>query len=137
MAVKRVILDTNLLISFLISQKLDVIDDLLLRGKLTLLFSDELIEEFITVASRPKFKKYFSNEDIRKLLTFFDSYGKLISISSSITICRDYKDNFLLNLAIDGKADFLVSGDDDLLCLKKIENIPIVTFNQLLSKLEF
>ncbi len=137
MAVKRVILDTNLLISFLISQKLDVIDDLLLRGKLTLLFSAELIEEFITVASRPKFKKYFSNEDIRKLLTFFDSYGKLISISSSITICRDYKDNFLLNLAIDGKADFLVSGDDDLLCLKKIENIPIVTFNQLLSKLEF
>jgi len=137
MAVKRVILDTNLLISFLISQKLDVIDDLLLRGKLTLLFSAELIEEFITVASRPKFKKYFSNEDIRKLLTFFDSYGKLISISSSITICRDYKNNFLLNLAIDGKADFLVSGDDDLLCLKKIENIPIVTFNQLLSKLEF
>lgn len=135
MAAKRVILDTNLLISFLISQKLDAIDDLLLQGKLTLLFSTELIEEFITVASRPKFKKYFSNEDIRKLLTFFDSYGKLISISSSITICRDYKDNFLLNLAIDGKADFLVTGDDDLLCLGKIENIPIVTFNQLVSKL--
>lgn len=135
MPAKRVILDTNLLISFLISQKLDVIDDLLLQGKITLLFSNESIEEFITVASRRKFKKYFSNEDIRKLLTFFDSYGKLISISSSITICRDYKDNFLLNLAIDGKADFLVSGDDDLLCLGKIENIPIVTFNQLVSKL--
>lgn len=135
MAAKRVILDTNLLISFLISQKLDAIDNLLLQGKLTLLFSAELIEEFITVASRPKFKKYFSNEDIRKLLTFFDSYGKLISISSSITICRDYKDNFLLNLAIDGKADFLVTGDDDLLCLGKFENIPIVTFNQLISKL--
>jgi hypothetical protein len=135
MAAKRVILDTNLLISFLISQKLDAIDNLLLQGKLTLLFSNELIEEFITVASRTKFKKYFSNEDIRKLLTFFDSYGKLISISSSITICRDYKDNFLLNLAIDGKADFLVTGDDDLLCLGKIENTPIVTFNQFISKL--
>ena len=100
------------------------------------IFNVSLIEEFITVASRPKFKKYFSNEDIRKLLTFFDSNGKLISISSSITICRDYKDNFLLNLAIDGKADFLVTGDDDLLCLGKIENIPIVTFNQLISKLK-
>jgi putative PIN family toxin of toxin-antitoxin system len=136
MAAKRVILDTNLLISFLISHKLDSIDDLLLQGKITLLFSNELIEEFITVASRPKFKKYFSNEDIRKLLTFFDSYGKLISISSTITICRDFKDNFLLNLAVDGKADFLVTGDDDLLCLGKIENIPIVTFNQLTSKIK-
>ena len=136
MAAKRVILDTNLLISFLISQKIDSIDDLLLHGKITLLFSDELIEEFITVASRPKFKKYFSNEDIRKLLTFFDSYGKLISISSSITVCRDYKDNFLLNLAIDGKADFLVTGDDDLLCLGKIENVHIVTFNQLMSRIK-
>jgi putative PIN family toxin of toxin-antitoxin system len=77
-----------------------------------------------------------SNEDIRKLLTFFDSYGKLISISSTITICRDFKDNFLLNLAVDGKADFLVTGDDDLLCLGKIENIPIVTFNQLTSKIK-
>lgn len=136
MAAKRVILDTNLLISFLISQKLDSIDDLLLQGKITLLFSNESIEEFITVASRPEFKKYFSNEDIRKLLTFFDSYGKLISISSSITVCRDYKDNFLLNLAIDGKADFLVTGDDDLLCLEKIENVPIVTFNQLIRKIK-
>ena len=134
MAAKRVILDTNLLISFLISQKLDSIDYLLLQGKIVLLFSNELIEEFITVASRPKFKKYFSNEDIRKLLTFFDSYGELISISSSITICRDDKDNFLLNLAVDGKADFLVTGDDDLLCLGKIENIPIMTINQLISK---
>lgn len=136
MAAKRVILDTNLLISFLISQKLDSIDDLLLQGKITLLFSNESIEEFITVASRPKFKKYFSNDDIRKLLTFFDSYGKLIGISSSITVCRDYKDNFLLNLAIDGKADFLVTGDDDLLCLEKIENVPIVTFNQLIRKIK-
>ena len=132
---KKIILDTNLWISFLISKKLDTIDELLLRGKITLLFSHELIEEFTNVTSRPKFKKYFSEEDILKLLLFFDIYGKLIIISSSIDICRDFKDNFLLNLAVDGKADFLVTGDEDLLSLKEIEGIPILSFNQLISKI--
>lgn len=132
---KKIILDTNLWISFLISKKLDTIDELLLRGKITLLFSQELIEEFTNVTLRPKFKKYFSKEDILKLLSFFDLYGKLIIISSSIEICRDFKDNFLLNLAVDGKADFLVTGDEDLLSLKEIEGIPILSFNQLISKI--
>jgi putative PIN family toxin of toxin-antitoxin system len=132
---KKVVLDTNLWISFLISKRLDTIDELLLREKITLLFSAELIEEFIKVSSRPKFKKYFAKEDIRKLLSFFDIYGKLIRINSSVKICRDIKDNFLLNLAIDGKADFLVTGDVDLLSLKEIENIPILTFNQLMTKI--
>ena len=134
---KKVVLDTNLWISFLISKKLDTIDELLLRGKITLLFSTELIEEFINVASRPKFKKYFAKEDIGKLLSFFDIYGELIRINSSVKICRDFKDNFLLNLAIDGKADFLVTGDVDLLSLKEIENIPVLTFNQLMLKISW
>lgn len=132
---KKVILDTNLWISFLISRKLNTIDELLFHRKIILLFSHELIEEFINVSSRPKFKKYFSKQDILKLLSIFDTYGKLITISSSIEICRDSKDNFLLNLAIDGKADFLVTGDEDLLSLEEIEGIPILSFNQLISKI--
>ena len=132
---KKVILDTNLWISFLVSRKLDFIDELILNGKITLLFSTELIEEFINVTSRHKFKKYFSKEDIRKLLSIFNTYGQLIRISSSIAICRDFKDNFLLNLAVDGNADFLVTGDDDLLSMEEIESIPIITFNQLISKI--
>ena len=132
---KKVILDTNLWISFLISRKLDSIDELIVNGKITLLFSTELIEEFMNVTSRPKFKKYFSKEDIRKLLSIFNTYGQLIRISSSITICRDFKDNFLLNLAVDSNADFLVTGDDDLLSMEEIESIPIITFNQLISKI--
>ena len=132
---KKIILDTNLWISFLISRKLRSIDELILKGKITLLFSTELIEEFIDVASRPKFKKYFSKEDIKKLLSVFNTYGQLIVISSSITNCRDFKDNFLLNLAVDGKADLLVTGDEDLLSMEEIESIPIITFNELISRI--
>lgn len=133
---KKIILDTNLWISFLISRKLDVLDELILQQKITIVFSKELLEEFISVASRPKFKKYFSKDDINRLLSLFDTYGKLITINSSFEICRDFKDNFLLNLAIDAQADFLVTGDEDLLSIKEIENIPIVTYSQLIDKIQ-
>lgn len=48
-------------------------------------------------------------------------HAEHIEVKSVITACRDEKDNFLLSLAVDGKADFLITGDDDLLTLKKDE----------------
>jgi uncharacterized protein len=84
---KKVILDTNLWISFLISRKFDEIDNLIEKGSIKLLFSTELIEEFLTVAKRPKFKKYLPNEKINELLQLFDKYGKLINVSTKATVC--------------------------------------------------
>jgi len=81
---KKVILDTNLWISFLISKRLNFIDNLLIEGKIRLIFSKELIEEFLTVAKRPKFEKYFSDDKILDLLRLFNKYGKLIEVSSEI-----------------------------------------------------
>ena len=49
---------------------------------------------------------------------------------TEISQCRDPKDNFLLSLAIDGKADFLLTGDKDLLVLKKIGNTEIKTISE-------
>jgi putative PIN family toxin of toxin-antitoxin system len=132
---KKVILDTNLWISFLISHRLDVIDDLLLDGKIRLIFSKELIEEFIAVAKRPKFKKFFTDKNINDLLQLFDCYGKLVDVSTVITDCRDEKDNFLLSLAVDSKSDYLVTGDSDLLTLKKIKKTKILNWNDFLGKM--
>lgn len=91
---KKIILDTNLWISFLISKKLNQIDTLIETDKITLVFSNELMEEFIEVVSRLKFKKYFSKNDIQKLFIYFDKYGKLFKIKSNVKVCRDDKDNF-------------------------------------------
>jgi uncharacterized protein len=132
---KKVILDTNLWISFLISKRLDFIDDLLYDGKVKLIFSKELIEEFLTVAKKPKFKKYFTDDKISDLLRLFDRYGKLIEVSSKTEECRDFKDNFLLNLAIDGKADYLITGDSDLLVIKKIKKTEIITWTDFIEEL--
>ncbi len=133
---KKVILDTNLWISFLISKQLDFIDDLLLEGKFKLIFSKELIDEFLNVAKRPKFQRYFSDSNVTELLRLFDKYGKLVDVSSQIKACRDHKDNFLLNLAVDGKADFLITGDDDLLVIKKIGKTKIMHWTDFTKSLK-
>jgi len=133
---KKVILDTNLWISFLISKKLDFIDDLLIEGKIKLIFSRELIEEFLTVAKRPKFETYFSDDKVSDLLRLFDKYGKLIEVTSKINECRDLKDNFLLNLAVDSKADYLITGDSDLLVIKNIRKTKIMNWTDFIEDME-
>ncbi len=133
---KKVILDTNLWISFLISKKLIDIDKLIFDEKIKLIFSNESIEEFLTVAKRPKFQKYFADSDLTELLRLFDKYGILVEVNIKVEECRDYKDNFLLSLAFESKADYLVSGDMDLLVLKKIQKTKIVTWKDFVKEIK-
>jgi hypothetical protein len=132
---KKIILDTNLWISFLITKKFDQLDKLIENRDIRLIFSNELIEEFIDVVNRPKFKKYFSKKDIEKIMEYFDQFGTLVKVKSDITICRDEKDNFLLNLSVDSKANYLITGDKDLLVLEKIGNTSIITFTDFIEKI--
>lgn len=121
-----IILDTNLWISFLITTDYTFLDEFIISQKSKLLISHELLEEFIEVASRQKFNKFFSQEDLANILILIEQYAKIIEIRSELKICRDEKDNFLLSLAVDGKADFLLTGDADLLDLKSINNTKII-----------
>ncbi len=133
---KKVILDTNLWISFLISKRLSSIDNLIYNRKVILIFSNESIEEFLTVAKRPKFQKYFTDSDLEELLRIFDKYGQLVEVNIEIDECRDFKDNFLLSLAVESKADYLVSGDSDLLTLKRIKNTMIISWSNFTNKIK-
>lgn len=130
---KRIVLDTNLWISYLISKKYSELDKLIESKKVVLIFSIELIEEFIVVVNRPKFKKYLSKKDVEFLLELFDQYAEMIEVTSDLKICRDEKDNFLLNLSKDGKVDYLVTGDNDLLTLKEIEKTKILTYTEFIA----
>jgi len=132
----RIVLDTNLWISYLISSRHIKLDTLMESDDFTILYSTEFIEEFLTVAERPKFEKYFSTNDIANLIEQINSVGELIEIQSDIQLCRDEKDNFLLNLAVDGKADFLITGDKDLLEIGEIEDTKILTYREFEDSLE-
>ncbi|MDI9554022.1 MAG: putative toxin-antitoxin system toxin component, PIN family [Bacteroidota bacterium] len=72
---KKVILDTNLWISFLISGDFSFLDDFVESNRLKLVFSMELLHEFMAVAQRPKFKKYFSKSDLSRIINFIDKMG--------------------------------------------------------------
>jgi len=132
---KKIILDTNLWISFLITKDLSFLDDFILKGKVKLIFSEELFSEFFSVIVRPKFKRFFSKSDVDRLIQIIDKYGTLVKVTSSINQCRDLKDNFLLNLAKDSNADYLVTGDKDLLEIKRFQKTKILTIRELIDEL--
>jgi putative PIN family toxin of toxin-antitoxin system len=96
-----------------------------------------LINEFEDVILRDKFRKYFSISAAINLKKNIQILGTKVSTTSSINICRDPKDNFLLDLAVDGAADYLITGDKDLLILQQIDKCKIVTwqrFNEIVSQ---
>jgi putative PIN family toxin of toxin-antitoxin system len=129
----RLIIDTNLWLSFLIKKDYIKLDEILSDELVTLLYSQQLIDEFIEVAQRPKFKKYFSNADLQQLLMGMSKRAHFIEVSSIVDICRDPKDNFLLALAKDSKASHLLTGDNDLLVLKRFGKTKIMTLAEYLS----
>jgi len=130
----RIILDTNLWISFLISKDFSKLDEIIFQKKAVLVFSKELLDEFLEVTKRPKFRRFFSKTDVESILETIDEYADFIIVKSKTTICRDPKDNFLLSLAKDGKADFLLTGDNDLLTIGVFEKTSIETISDYLTR---
>lgn len=129
----RVVIDTNLWISFLLTRDFAKIDSMFADNRITILFSQELVDEFIEVAQRPRFRRYFQLKDLEDLLETVRDKAEFIFVSTAVGLCRDPKDNFLLSLAIDGNATHLLTGDKDLLVLKKIGKTKILTISNYLS----
>jgi len=129
----RIIIDTNLWISFIISKRFNALDPLISSKRVRLVFSVELIEEIQGTIEKPKLKKYFSDEALQEMLLAFDPYIDLVTVKSKVKVCRDSNDDFLLALAKDGKADYLITGDKDLLAISQFGKTSITTFTEFLS----
>jgi putative PIN family toxin of toxin-antitoxin system len=98
-----------------------------------LVFCVELLAELVEVASRPKLRKYFTVDDWVLVTEVINRYAIYIPVVSSVNLCRDEKDNFLLSLAKDAKADYLLTGDKDLLVLTSFGVTKIVTVTEFLT----
>lgn len=129
----KVIIDTNLWISFLIGKQLASLKSLLVEGTIQPVFSQQLLDEITIVTQKPKLQKYFSSEKVIDLIVFLESIGLLVEIKSSVLLCRDVKDNYLLALAKDSQADYLITGDEDLLILDSFEGTVILTYQSFLA----
>lgn len=123
----KVIFDTNVWISFLIGKSLSKIKKHLTGGQITIITTDQLILEIRLVTAREKLKKYFPKESISELIDLLETIGLKIPIQPIHFLSRDPKDNFLLDLIDFSSADFLVTGDKDLLALNPFKTAKIIT----------
>jgi uncharacterized protein len=132
----RVIIDTNFWISYLISNNFIQLDKIINSRSCTIIFSQELLDEFIEVARRPKLIKYFEQSYLEKILENIDEFAEFIQVYSEVKFLNDNKDDFLLSLAIDGKAEYLITGDKELLKVKKYFDTEIINVAEFISKYE-
>lgn len=123
----KVIFDTNIWISFLIGKRLQRIKELIAAQQIIIVLSEQLLLELQVVTRRPKLKKYFPEQKVEELITFLRTVGQIYHPAAANQLSRDPKDNFLLDLAEKAKADFLVTGDRDLLILNPFKKTQIVT----------
>jgi uncharacterized protein len=122
-SVIRIVIDTNIWISFLIGKSLTGLTNRIINNQLQVLFS-----ELIEVLKRPKFKKHFSESVSEDLITLLYEKVELVDIISHFNACRDPKDNFLLDLSVSGHADYLITGDADLLILNPFHGLEIIPY---------
>jgi uncharacterized protein len=90
----------------------------------------------MSVVQKPKLKKYFNDNDIEELIFLLAKLSKIIDIKFRVQDCRDKKDNFILEIGINGGADMIVTEDKDLLLLDPYKNIRIVKYKEFLKIIE-
>jgi putative PIN family toxin of toxin-antitoxin system len=127
----KVIIDTNLWISFLIGKRLSALKSLLTNSALTFFACKELLEEIRHVSSKQKIRKYAGDDDIKDTFVILDKFCKFVIIQQeAISPIRDINDLYLLSLADTIQADYIITGDKDLLTLQVHNQTKIVTYNE-------
>ena len=124
----RFVFDTNVIISAVLFNN-SVPGQAFIRaldhGRI--LVSKALVGELSRVLGRDRFDRYVTREERDAFLSSLIRESSLIEISQAVQVCRDPEDDQILELAVNGKATYIVTGDADLLVLNPFRGIEIVT----------
>jgi putative PIN family toxin of toxin-antitoxin system len=135
----KAVVDTNILIHALIKPQgsVGLIVMRLRHGAYALVYSPPLLDELIAKLSLPRIRvKYqIELEDIEALVALIVLRGERVLPTRRVKVCRDPDDNLVIETALAGEADYIVTGDDDLLVLKRYESVHIATPRSFLSVL--
>jgi putative PIN family toxin of toxin-antitoxin system len=126
--IQRIVLDNNVVVSRILSAHgacANVFD--LVYDSCILLTSEPVLAELREVIEREKFDRYVEAAARREFISRYAAAAKLVRVLDVVLDCRDATDNMLLELALSGRADAIVSGDRDLLCLHPWRGIAIVS----------
>lgn len=136
----KVIFDCNIWVSLFITKQIDLLKQFLTSPEVVFLTSQELEDEIRTVLSRKKFQKYIDERAVEVFIHRISRYSEKIDISGKCADVdiRDPKDVYLVTLSEEAKADYLVSGDKDLLVLggfKVTKFITLAEFKEIFYQL--
>jgi len=136
----RAVIDTNILIRAIIKPQGTVgpVIAALRSGLFQIVFSKPLLDELTAKLVLPRIQDKYSlaDEDIIDYLTFLALRAHLIEPDEVVSVCRDPKDNMVLEAAFSGEAQFIVTGDEDLLVLNPFRDIEIVAPSVFLGRLQ-
>jgi putative PIN family toxin of toxin-antitoxin system len=136
----RAVVDTNILVRALIKPAGTVGPALtrLRNGDYTLVYSQSLIDELLAKLALPRIREkyHLSDGDVDDLLALIALRGELVSPTRTVKVCRDPKDDMFIEAALAGQAEVVVTGDEDLLILKRFETVGFVTSREFLDLLD-
>ena len=135
----RAVVDTNILISGVIKPE-RATGEILRRlrdGEFVLLYTEPLLAELAEVINRPRIRQKYGlgSDDIETVLALILLRGEPIDPTRRVEICRDPKDNMILEAAVAGQADMITRGDFDLLSLREFAGMPIISPAEFLQRL--
>ncbi len=136
MSRKRFVLDTNVIISAVLSPRSvsrQAFDLAFRQG--TVLVSEAVLNELDNVLHRPKFERFITADERSGFFAKFVQDATVIAVVNVITDCRDPKDNKFLELAVSGAAHSIISGDADLLVLHPFRGVSILTPRAFVSSM--
>ena len=133
MGKKRIVLDTNILISALgWKGNPRVIFDRVIAGEFELILSYKQLNELLRVLNYPKFK--FTDEQKDRFLSILLEVATLVKTESEVNVIKeDPSDNVILEPANEMKVDYIISGNDHLLKLKEFKGAKIITAKEFLD----
>lgn len=131
---QRIVVDTNVLISrLLVADSTPAQAVRLARRNGRLLISDATMFELAEVLNRPKLDRYIKLREGQRFLRELFRIGELVNIIQIVRECRDPKDDKFLEVALNGRADLIITGDEDLLGMNPWRGIAIVSAKNYLS----
>ena len=136
----RAVIDTNILVRAVLRPRgaVGMVLSRLRHGGYVLLYSQALLDELVDVLNRPRIRQKYHlvEQDIATVIRLVLLRGEVVAPTAHYAMCRDPKDNKVLDVAVAGRADVIVSADKDLLTLHPFAGIPIVSPGAFMQKLD-
>ena len=131
------VLDTNVLVSGLIMLgKPRELLSMISRREAALVLSKEILNEFMTVTRRKKLAEYATKEQVERFVEGLEKIAEFVEPESHLKVADDSEDDIVINTAIDGEADFIVSGDHHLLSLREFRGITMLSVDEAVRRLK-